>query len=222
MLDLTDHQLATISMWAEVAILAFMVWEKYGTSLGSVPMKTVESGFWSRNRTLVFAICGLGIVAWLQLRTGSADDSFPAVLLIVIGALAGGLASAILFGLFSRKPPDRHLSSRQMRILAAEFAKAELPRILFTHFDDHDRESFRYMHNFMDALKHAGVTASDSGPQSPTSINEKGIVLYEPDGSTVVSKKLSKALSAAGISHTTATQAPGQTELRFFVGPRPL
>src|SRR6516164_5554049 len=75
MFDLSEHQLATISTWAEVAILAFMVWEKYGPHfLGGAGQLTAQqpaAGIWWAlwaNRTLMVAIAGMGIMVWLNLR----------------------------------------------------------------------------------------------------------------------------------------------------------
>jgi hypothetical protein len=77
MFDLTDHQLATLSSWAEVAILLFMVWEKYGPSLGfgrmvaqasHVQSATGVLAFLRDNKTVALAIVGLCIVIWLNLR----------------------------------------------------------------------------------------------------------------------------------------------------------
>jgi hypothetical protein len=73
--ELTDHQLTIIGTWAEVAILLFMVWEAYGPKLRSgivtvaVPVHRAGliGGFWE-NRTLILAIVGLVIVAWLHFR----------------------------------------------------------------------------------------------------------------------------------------------------------
>jgi hypothetical protein len=70
--DLSEHTLTQIGTWAEVAILLFMVWEKYGPSLGIGPMIRAaqgHSGFWSflrENRTIIAAIAGLVVVIWLH------------------------------------------------------------------------------------------------------------------------------------------------------------
>jgi hypothetical protein len=75
--DLTDHQLTTISTWAEVAIILFMVWEKYGPAWGTghlTPFATLAHGgvrrFLWENRTLWVAILGLGFIGWLYLWRG--------------------------------------------------------------------------------------------------------------------------------------------------------
>jgi hypothetical protein len=73
-LDLPEHQLTTISTWAEVAILVFMLWEKYGPAWGTIQMTPSVSTnhphdilrtLWD-NRTLIVAIVGLGFIAWLN------------------------------------------------------------------------------------------------------------------------------------------------------------
>ena len=82
--DLTDHQLTTVGTWAEVAILLFMVWENYGPKLlgggMNAPAVTVPShgllGGLRENRTLVLAIIGLAIVAWLHFRESTPTMSF--------------------------------------------------------------------------------------------------------------------------------------------------
>jgi hypothetical protein len=67
--DLTDHQIANVSMWIEVGILAFMVWEKYGPAMLKIRQPTSGYGrFVWENRTLIVAIVGLAIVAWLNFR----------------------------------------------------------------------------------------------------------------------------------------------------------
>ena len=72
MFDLSDHALTTISAWAEVAILVFMLWEAYGSKLGFGPMIAQVRppngilGLIQGNRTLIFAIVGLAIVIWLH------------------------------------------------------------------------------------------------------------------------------------------------------------
>jgi hypothetical protein len=74
--DFSDHTLTQISTWAEVGILLFMLWEKYGPNLlgrfGRRPVigrsTELPHGFFGRlwaNRTIVVAIIGLGIVGWL-------------------------------------------------------------------------------------------------------------------------------------------------------------
>jgi len=70
-LDLPDHTLTTISTWAEVAILFFMLWEGYGSKLGFGPMiaQARPSGLWGilrENRTLILAAAGLVIVIWVH------------------------------------------------------------------------------------------------------------------------------------------------------------
>jgi hypothetical protein len=75
-LDLTDHQLSTIGTWVTVAMLLWMVGEHYLPKLWRRPMTAREmmaprpgllGGLWE-NRTLVVAIVGLAIVAWLHFR----------------------------------------------------------------------------------------------------------------------------------------------------------
>jgi hypothetical protein len=72
--DFSDHTLTTISTWAVVATLLFMVWEKYAPMLGvgsmTVPPKSKIGVFRSiwENRTAVLAIIGLVIVVWLNFR----------------------------------------------------------------------------------------------------------------------------------------------------------
>jgi hypothetical protein len=83
MLDLSDHQIATISMWAEIAILVFMVWEKYGAAWGighlTPPLAIFAHGsvwrFLWENRTLLVAILGLGFISWLYLWRGVPQPS---------------------------------------------------------------------------------------------------------------------------------------------------
>jgi hypothetical protein len=75
--DLSDHQLTTIATWAEVGILLWMVGEKFVPRMGVSAMtaRATELGWRSRgllgglwqNRTVVLAIIGLVIVAWLRL-----------------------------------------------------------------------------------------------------------------------------------------------------------
>jgi len=84
--DLSDHSLTTISTWAEVAILLFMLWEKYGSALfGPAPMTTQSKGprgavrVLLDNRTLILAIVGLSIVAWLHLRDEQRQSSLTQV-----------------------------------------------------------------------------------------------------------------------------------------------
>lgn len=75
MFDFTDHQIAAISMWIEVGILTFMVWEHYGPTWGTIHLspraiKWTRGGighFLWENRTLIVAVVGLGFVAWLNL-----------------------------------------------------------------------------------------------------------------------------------------------------------
>jgi hypothetical protein len=73
-LDLSDHALTTISTWAEVGILIFMLWEKFGWNLGVPPMIEQAKGSYSvfdslqANRTQILAIVGLAIVIWLHFR----------------------------------------------------------------------------------------------------------------------------------------------------------
>lgn len=72
---MSDHQLLEISTWAEVAILAFMVWDKYGPNMGVSPMLAQLTHadrwpgflkFFSQNMTIIFAAIGLGIVIYLH------------------------------------------------------------------------------------------------------------------------------------------------------------
>ncbi|MFI5023048.1 MAG: hypothetical protein ACHQRJ_15540 [Alphaproteobacteria bacterium] len=78
MFDLSDHQLTTIATWAEVGILGFMLWEKYGPTLrgramtGAAPSRpyaksTILKFFWD-NRTIAVALFGLGVLVWLNLK----------------------------------------------------------------------------------------------------------------------------------------------------------
>jgi hypothetical protein len=74
--NFSHHALTTIATWAEVGIILFMVWQRYGAASGTMsasPQATQRvrrSGFgrflWE-NRTLIFAVLGLGLVAWLNL-----------------------------------------------------------------------------------------------------------------------------------------------------------
>ena len=83
MFDLSDHALTQISTWAEVGILLFMLWEKYGPGLfhARPPMtneRAISPAFWGRlweNKTIVVAVFGLALVVWLNLRQ---HDSLPA------------------------------------------------------------------------------------------------------------------------------------------------
>lgn len=83
---MSDHMLTQISTWTEVAILLFMVWEKYGPNFGIRSMIGASSdpqqgsGVWSflrKNRTLILAVIGLGIVAWLHLGSVDLDGLSP-------------------------------------------------------------------------------------------------------------------------------------------------
>jgi hypothetical protein len=137
MFDLSDHALTTISAWTEVAILLFMVWEAYRPHLGAGQMINYklprQEGFWSRNRILIFAIFGLAIVAFLQLRS---EPSFPSgaassiVLLLMLGTAVGAIIGAVLFRWYSlNRSKGRHVSADQKRILIREFsnAKSKIP-----------------------------------------------------------------------------------------------
>ena len=77
MFDLTDHQLSTIGTWAEVAILLWMVGERFAPRLGFGSMIAQASqirpptgllGFFRENKTVIFAAIGLVIVTWLHFR----------------------------------------------------------------------------------------------------------------------------------------------------------
>src|SRR5258706_15658385 len=82
MFDLSDHALVTISTWAEVGILIFMVWEKYGYHLfperaGQMTREPATSPAFGvrlwENRTIIVAILGLALIAWLNLRQGGSS-----------------------------------------------------------------------------------------------------------------------------------------------------
>jgi hypothetical protein len=79
-LDLSDHVLTTISTWAEVGILIFMLWEKFGWNLGVPPMIEQAKGSYSvfdflqANRTQILAIVGLAIVIWLHFREARSPE----------------------------------------------------------------------------------------------------------------------------------------------------
>jgi hypothetical protein len=73
-----------ISTWAEVAIILFMVWEKYGPAWGTghlTPFTTLaRGGVWQfvwENRTLWVAILGLGFIGWLYLWRGMNPTAVP-------------------------------------------------------------------------------------------------------------------------------------------------
>ena len=76
MFNFSRHPLTTIATWAEVGIILFMVWQRYGAASGTMSVspqatqRVRRSGFgrflWE-NRTLIFAVLGLGLVAWLNL-----------------------------------------------------------------------------------------------------------------------------------------------------------
>jgi hypothetical protein len=80
-LAVSDHLLTEISTWAEVAILLFMVWEKYGPSIlgktAIIPEAAFpQKGFWRaawNNRTLIVAILGLVFIGWLYLGRGPSE-----------------------------------------------------------------------------------------------------------------------------------------------------
>lgn len=83
--DLSDHQLTTISTWAEVAILVYMLWEgiapKLQAKLGGKsvtpaidhPRSVIWPTVWA-NRTIILATVGLAIVIWLNIRQWSSAD----------------------------------------------------------------------------------------------------------------------------------------------------
>lgn len=74
-LDLSDHHLTTIGTWAEVAILVWMVWERFNPK-PEASVKPLEYANPSKdwldylveNRTLIFAAAGLAVVVWLNFR----------------------------------------------------------------------------------------------------------------------------------------------------------
>jgi hypothetical protein len=74
-LDLSDHTLTQIGTWVQVAILLFMVWQHYGprlwgggvNSAARTQTQGVLASLWE-NRTIIVALVGLVIVAWLHLR----------------------------------------------------------------------------------------------------------------------------------------------------------
>jgi hypothetical protein len=75
----SDHTLAIVSTWTEVAILLFMVWEKYGPPQWTLPMIPLSGSLkftntlkalW-HNRTLIVAIGGLGFIGWLNFSGAS-------------------------------------------------------------------------------------------------------------------------------------------------------
>ena len=78
MLDLSDHQLATLSAWAEIAILVWMVGERFlpsrkegnvtAVTAPLVGIRRIWPAIW-QNRTIVVAVVGLVIVAWLHFRS---------------------------------------------------------------------------------------------------------------------------------------------------------
>lgn len=120
----------------------------------------------------------------------------------------------------------RRLSPVQMRILIREFglAKADIPRVLFTHFQDFGGEAPQYMRDFIEAFRRAGITASDNGQQDIAESGQEGIFLCVPDIKKlpVAAERISKALDAASIAYQVVPLEPGRPEFTFFVGPNPL
>lgn len=81
--DLSDHRLTTIGTWAEVAILVWMVWERFNPKpeasvkpLEYVVHKKQLIDYFVENRTLIFAAIGLAVVVWLNFREQSVPASF--------------------------------------------------------------------------------------------------------------------------------------------------
>ena len=75
MLDLSDHTLTEIGTWVQVAILLFMLWQHYpprlwrhGTNAEARTQRQgVLASLWE-NRTIIVALFGLAVVAWLHWR----------------------------------------------------------------------------------------------------------------------------------------------------------
>lgn len=73
--DFSDHTLSQITTWVTVAAFAFALWQTYSPRLWSgqnaVSNGAAQSGIFAflwENKTLVVAILGVGILAWLNLR----------------------------------------------------------------------------------------------------------------------------------------------------------
>lgn len=120
----------------------------------------------------------------------------------------------------------RRISDVQTRILIREFsrAKADIPRVLFTHFPDFQGEAPQYMRDFMEAFRRSGIVASDNGQQNVAEAGDEGIFLCVPDvkNPTAAAEKISNALDAASIAYKFAPLEPGRSEFTFFIGPNPL
>jgi hypothetical protein len=113
-----------------------------------------------------------------------------------------------------------------MRILIRDLtaAKPDIPRVLFTWFQDNSGESPQYTRDFLDAFRRAGIAAGDNGPQDISEPGQEGIFLCVPDvkNPPIVAVKIAKAFEAASLEYKFAPLQPGRPEFTVFIGPNPL
>ena len=124
-------------------------------------------------------------------------------------------------------PSGRRLTPNQRRILTAAFerAKSDIPRVIFTFFNDPEHEAYGYMRDFMATVERVGISASNNGYARPRDAKDVGIILCVPQTAgqdlPTIAQKISNALRMAGIDHQTARDLE-IPEFTIFVGPKPM